>query len=51
MFIKGSFSSHTSYTFTRTHDRLVLARTEISEGGSGMGQKVEKRSVHALTIR
>ncbi|MDP9194138.1 MAG: hypothetical protein M3P06_20770 [Acidobacteriota bacterium] len=51
MFIRGSYSSHTSYTFTRANDRLVLARTEISEGGSGMGQKVEKRSVHALTIR
>lgn len=51
MFIRGAYSSHTSYTFARTHDRLVLARAEISEGGSGMGQKAEKRSVHAVTIR
>lgn len=51
MFIRGTYSSHTSYTFARAHDRLILARSEMSEGGSGMGQKVDKRSVQAVTIR
>lgn len=51
LFIKGTFSARTSYSFAHAPDRLLLARVEITEGGSGMGQKVEKKSVQTLTLR
>jgi len=50
MFLKASYSGRTSYTFLQTDDRLLLARMEVSEGGSGGGQKVEKTSIHTLTL-
>lgn len=50
MFLQASYSGRTSYTFMHTHDRLVLSRMEVTEGGSGAGQKVEKKSVHTLTL-
>ena len=50
MFLKGTFSGHTRYTFTRVHDRLVLARMESREGGSGIGQKFDRQSVQTITV-
>jgi hypothetical protein len=51
MFIKGTFAGHTRYTFSRVHDRLVLARMESREGGSGIGQKFDRQSVQTITVR
>jgi len=51
LFVRGTFTSHTSYSFARAGDRLVLSRLEITEGGSGMGQRVDKRSIQTVTVR
>lgn len=50
MFLHGTYSAQTSYTYAHAHNRLVLTRVEVAEGGSGAGQKVEKRSVQTLTL-
>ncbi|HEU4522616.1 MAG TPA: hypothetical protein VFT12_11475 [Thermoanaerobaculia bacterium] len=51
MFVRGTFTSEDSYTFARAGDRLVLTRLESKEGGSGMGQTVDKRSIQTVTLR
>lgn len=50
LFLHGTFSGHTKYTFARARNRIVLARMEVAEGGSGVGQKVERKSVQTLTL-
>jgi hypothetical protein len=50
MFIKGTFTGHTKYTFARVNDRLVLARMESREGGSGIGQKFDRQSVQTIAV-
>jgi hypothetical protein len=50
LFVKGNFQSSSSLVFTRAGDRLILARVESTEGGSGMGQKFDRRSVETVTV-
>jgi hypothetical protein len=50
MFLKGTFSGRANYTFARTADRLVVARVETSDSGSGMGQNVAHSGVQTLTL-
>ena len=50
MFFHGTTEGRTSYTFAHTADRLLLARMEEKETGSGMGQKVDVTSVQTLTL-
>jgi hypothetical protein len=50
MFLKGTFASHSTYTFAHTADRLILARAESTDKGSGMGQNVEGVTVQTLTL-
>lgn len=51
MFLHGTYTAHSLYAFTHRGDRLVLARLEVTEGGSGIGQKFDKHSVQTLTVR
>lgn len=51
MFIHGTYESHYSYVFTHAHRRLLLTRLEVTDGGSGMGQNVSKKSVESLVLR
>jgi hypothetical protein len=51
MFIKGSMTNRSSWTFTHYGDRLVVLRDDSSYAGSGFGQKGEGRSVQVLTVR
>lgn len=50
MFLKGTFSSQVSYQFAVANDRLLLARVESSDAGSGLGQNVNKHSVQTLVV-
>jgi len=50
LFIKGTFTGHSNYTFHHVADRLLLARLETNDSGSGMGQNVEKTAVQTLTV-
>lgn len=51
MFIKGTFSAKSNYVFAQAGDRLILARFETSDSGSGMGQDIAKSVVQTLTVR
>lgn len=51
LFMKGTYIGKMSYTFVRSGDRLMIARLETADTGSGMGQNVEKTTVQTLTIR
>jgi len=51
MFLHGTYNSRVSYTFAHVADRLILARMESSDSGSGMGQNVAKTAVQTLTLR
>jgi hypothetical protein len=51
MFIKGSMTNRSTWTFTRYGDRLVVLRDDTSYAGSGFGQKGEGRSVQVVTVR
>jgi len=50
MFLHATYVGHMSYTFGHTADRLILARLEATDSGSGMGQNVDKTSVQTLTL-
>jgi hypothetical protein len=50
LFVHGTFAAKLNYTFAHTADRLVLARLETTDSGSGMGQKVEKTAVQTMTL-
>jgi hypothetical protein len=50
MFIKAKHTGRTSYTFAHTADRLILARLESNDTGSGMGQSVNANGVRTLTL-
>jgi hypothetical protein len=49
MFVKGTYSSHSSYTFVRQAGRLLLTKLEVKESGSGLGQQFNRKSVQLLT--
>jgi hypothetical protein len=51
MFIKGSMTNRSSWTFTHYADRLVVLRDDTSYAGSGFGQKGEGRSVQVVTVK
>ena len=51
MFIKGSMTNRSTWTFTRYGDRLVVLRDDTSYAGAGFGQKGEGRSVQVVTVR
>jgi hypothetical protein len=50
MFFHGTTEGRTSYTFAHPADRLVVARMQSTESGSGMGQKFDVTSVQTLTL-
>ncbi|HEV7920811.1 MAG TPA: hypothetical protein VGR02_08490 [Thermoanaerobaculia bacterium] len=50
LFIRGTTEGRTSYTFAHTPDRLIIARMESTESGSGMGQKFDVTSLQTLTL-
>jgi hypothetical protein len=50
MFFHGTSEGRTSYVFAHTPDRLVIARMESKESGSGMGQKFDVTAVQTLTL-
>jgi hypothetical protein len=51
MLLHGTYSGRASYTFGHAGDRLVLLRLETSDGGSGMGQNIQKTSVQTLLLQ
>ena len=51
MFIKGSMTNRSTWTFARYGDRLVVLRDDTAYAGSGFGQKGEGRSVQVVTVK
>lgn len=51
LFIKGSMTNRSSWTFARYADRLVVVRDDSSYAGSGFGQRGEGRNVQVVTVR
>jgi hypothetical protein len=51
MFIKGSMTNRSSWTFAHVGDRLVVLRDDSAYAGSGFGQKGEGRNVQVVTVR
>ena len=51
MFIKGSMTNRSSWTFAHVGDRLVVLRDDSAYAGSGFGQRGEGRSVQVVTVR
>ena len=51
MFIKGSMTNRSSWTFAHVGDRLVVLRDDSAYAGSGFGQKGEGRNVQVVTLR
>jgi len=51
MFIKGSMTHRSTWTFAHVGDRLVVLRDDSAYAGSGFGQKGEGRSVQVVTVR
>ena len=51
MFIKGSMTNRSTWTFAHVGDRLVVLRDDSAYAGSGFGQKGEGRSVQVVTVR
>jgi hypothetical protein len=51
MFIKGSMTNRSLWTFARYADRLVVLRDDSSYAGSGFGQRGEGRNLQVVTVR
>lgn len=51
MFIKGSMTNRSTWTFAHVGDRMVVLRDDSAYAGSGFGQKGEGRSVQVVTVR
>jgi hypothetical protein len=51
MFIKGSMTNRSTWTFAHVADRLVVLRDDSAYAGSGFGQKGEGRNVQVVTVR
>jgi hypothetical protein len=51
MFIKGSMTNRSIWSFAHVADRLVVLRDDSAYAGSGFGQKGEGRSVQVVTVR
>jgi hypothetical protein len=51
MFIKGSMTNRSTWTFAHVGDRLVVLRDDSAYAGSGFGQKGEGRNVQVVTVR
>jgi len=51
MFIKGSMTNRSTWSFAHVGDRLVVLRDDSAYAGSGFGQKGEGRNVQVVTVR
>jgi hypothetical protein len=51
MFIKGSMTNRSSWTFAHVGDRLVVLRDDSAYAGAGFGQKGEGRNVQVVSVR
>lgn len=51
MFIKGSMTNRSTWTFAHVGDRLVVLRDDSAYAGSGFGQKGEGRNVQVVIVR
>jgi hypothetical protein len=51
MFIKGSMTNRSIWSFAHVADRLVVLRDDSAYAGSGFGQKGEGRSLQVVTVR
>ena len=51
MFIKGSMTNRSAWTFAHSADRLVVLRDDSSYAGSGFGQRGEGRNLQVVTVR
>jgi hypothetical protein len=51
MFIRGSMTNRSTWTFAHVGDRLVVLRDDSAYAGSGFGQKGEGRNVQVVTVK
>ncbi|HEY4639712.1 MAG TPA: hypothetical protein VII75_00070, partial [Thermoanaerobaculia bacterium] len=51
MFIKGSMTNRSTWTFAHVGDRLIVLRDDSAYAGSGFGQKGEGRNVQVVSVR